>query len=125
MPILEIDVVARPGEELANDLAERLADAAAGVMSDAIGRTWVRLRRLDAKSYSEDAGGPPEGVYPVFVSVLQADLPGLEELKAEAARLAKAIAEQSERPVENVHILYEPRGRGRVAFGGNLLQDEG
>ena len=125
MPILKIEVVSRPGEELANDLAERLADAAAAVMSDAIGRTWVRLRRLDAKSYSEDAGGPPEGVYPVFVSVLKADPLEQEELEAEAARLARAIAEQSGRPVENVHILYEPLGRGRVAFGGNLLKDGG
>ena len=122
MPILEIEVVARPGEELANDLTERLADPA---MSDAIGRTWVKLRWLDTKSYSEDAGWPPEGVFPVFVSVLKANLPGLEELEAEAARLACAIAKQSEWPAENIHILHEPLGRGRVAFGGNLLKDEG
>ena len=26
-------------------------------------------------------------------------------------------------PAENVHVIYLPEGRGRVAFGGRLIED--
>lgn len=42
-------------------------------------------------------------------------------LASEAAALASAIAQVTGRAVEHVHLIYEPPGRGRVAFGGELL----
>jgi hypothetical protein len=54
--------------------------------------------------------------------VLKASLPSVELLQSEMARLTGAIAKACARPEENVHIVYEPAGSGRVAFGGRLVQ---
>lgn len=75
MPILEVEIVVGPEEELAPGLAGRLADAAAAVFAIPPGRTWVRLRALPCDRYAEDGGGPPAGVRPVFVSILKARRP--------------------------------------------------
>lgn len=122
MPILEVEVVTGPDETAPPDLARRLADAAAEAMAQPPGRTWVRLRTLPAGLYAEDGGGPPAGVRPVFVSVLKARRPAADALAEEAARLAAALAAACGRPVENVHILYEPDAAGRIAFGGELVR---
>jgi hypothetical protein len=81
----------------------------------------VRLRSLPRDAYAENGAGPPEGVHPVFVSVLLADLPEGEELRLQVHRLTLAIAKTCGRPPENVHLFYEPRASGRVAFGGKLV----
>jgi phenylpyruvate tautomerase PptA (4-oxalocrotonate tautomerase family) len=121
MPILEVEIVLRPGEVLADGLAAALADAAAGAMGTPVGRTWVRLGRIERSDYAEDGGGPPVGVFPVFVRVLKAERPSGDELRAEAARLTDAIARACMRPAENVHVLYEESARGRLAFGGDVV----
>jgi hypothetical protein len=120
VPVLEVEIVLRPGEVLPPGLASDLAEAAGPVFQAAPGTTWVRLHSLDPGDYAENGGGPPDGVFPVFVSVLKHTLPGMEQRRAEAARLAAAVALVCARPVENVHILYLPEGAGRVAFGGEL-----
>jgi hypothetical protein len=117
MPILEVEVVGVP--EAPGGLAGVLADEAARALASP-GRTWVRLRVLPEDRYAEDGGGPPAGVRPVFVRVLRAELPARETLESEALLLAEAVARACRRPVENVHVLYEPPARGRVAFGGKL-----
>lgn len=117
MPILDIEVVVRPNEFLLTDLAARLAEAAGRVLEAPKGSTWVKLRALQTTEYAED-GGIPEGVFPVFVRVLRAELPATADLQREMEQLTVAIAQTCGRPAENVHILYEPAGRGRVSFGG-------
>jgi phenylpyruvate tautomerase PptA (4-oxalocrotonate tautomerase family) len=77
------------------------------------------LHELSADRYAEN-GGEVE-VRPVFVRVLRADSPTQTELKQEASKLAEAIAGVCGRPVENVHVIFEPPGMGRIAFGGKLL----
>ena len=121
MPILEVEIVLRPGEILAADLSSSIANSASNVFGAPPGRTWVRLRTLDPERYAEDGGGQPPGVYPVFVSILKADLPPLDELAVEIAALTQAIAQVCDRPAQNVHIRYEPLARGRTAFGGRLV----
>lgn len=111
----------REDESFPENTAQSLSETAAKVFQSAPGRTWVKLQLLSAEQYAEDAGGPPEGVAPVFVSVLKATLEEPETLSIEAQSLAQAIGQVLKRPPENVHIFYEPPGRGRVAFGGNLL----
>ena len=74
--------------------------------------------------YAESGGGPPDGVYPVFVSVLKARLPAPDALRIEVARLTAAVAEATGRPEEHIHIVYLPAGAGRVAFGGDLVPAE-
>lgn len=122
MPILDVEIVLRPGEVLAADLASTVADRASTALNVPVGRTWVKLRTLDRAAYAEDGDGRPPAVHPVFVAVLQAELPPPEELAAEIARLTDAIAAACDRPAQNVHVCYEPPTRGRMAFGGRLLE---
>lgn len=121
MPILEVEIVVRPGEQLPGRLTADIAERAAKVLRTQPGRTWVRLRTLTPNGYAEDALEPPSTVYPVFVSVLKADVPAANELAAEIADLTQVIATVCDRPSQNVHIKYEPSGRGRMAFGGRLV----
>lgn len=121
MPLVEAEIVLRPGETLTSNLAGRLADACAEAMGEPPGRTWVRVRGLSPDAYAEDHGGPPEGVHPVFLTVVKARPPVAEELQREVAGLTQAIAEVCGRPPENVHILYEPKAAGRIAFGGEVV----
>ena len=122
MPILEVEIVLRPRETLPVDLVGQLADRAAAALGYQPGGTWVKLRPLPPEQYAEGGDGPPEGVYPVFVSVLKADLPQADQLAAEIANLTQAIAQVCDRPPESVHILYQRPARGRIAFGGRLLE---
>jgi hypothetical protein len=71
--------------------------------------------------YSENRSDPEQDIDPVFVSVLKSRLEA-DELADEADRLAESISEVCNRPKENVHILYLPESRGRVALGGNLIE---
>lgn len=126
MPILDVEIVTAaesahaPG--LPAGLAARLADVAGVVFGTPAGRTWVRLRRLDGADYAENGGGPEPGVLPVFVTVLQLDPPDAGDLATQVGALARAIADATDRPVEHVHVLYEPPARGRIAFGGGPVR---
>jgi phenylpyruvate tautomerase PptA (4-oxalocrotonate tautomerase family) len=121
MPILDIRLIGPVPNEIRPGLAQRLAEAAGVALASRPKGTWVTLHLLDAEAYAENAGGPPAGAQPVLVSVLQAEPPQGQALAEQAARLAQAIAEACGRPVENVHLIFEPPARGRVAFGGRLL----
>jgi phenylpyruvate tautomerase PptA (4-oxalocrotonate tautomerase family) len=119
MPIFEVDFVGPVYDNVRRVLARRIADAAATVLGSPPRSTWVRVRFVTADEYAENEGAEP-GVFPVIVKVLEADPPHGDDLAAEAARLTEAIAAACARPAENVHLLYDPPGRGRVAFGGQL-----
>jgi hypothetical protein len=120
VPILEIEIVLRPRESLAADLASRIADAAGAVFASGPRGTWVRLRTLVPERYAESGAADPD-VFPVFVSVLKADY-STQPPEDEPGRLAVVIAELCDRPTENIHILYQPDARRRIAFGGTLLE---
>lgn len=116
MPIVEVEVVG--DKKLKDGLAREIADAAGVIFEGQAGGTWVRLRRLPEGQYAENGGGPPEGVWPVFVNVLKGGADGEDERREEAGKLAEAIGALCGRPVDNVHILYLPSGAGRIFFGG-------
>jgi phenylpyruvate tautomerase PptA (4-oxalocrotonate tautomerase family) len=118
MPILDVEIVLKPGEALGGGLAKELAQEASLVLGTPPGRTWVKLRALAPDQYAENGGGPPPGVYPVFVSVLKARLPSPDRLAREATGLTEAVAKACHRSPENVHVLYQPEAAGRVTFGG-------
>lgn len=121
MPLLEVEVVLRPAEKLPADLAARLAECAGSVFGSAPGETWVKLWPLPADQYAENDSQLPEGFYPVFVSILQARQTPLAARQAEVSELTASIAHVCGRPVESVHLVYQPEGQGRVAFGGKLV----
>lgn len=121
MPILDVEVVLAPGEDLPPGLAAVLADYAAAVFHSAPGETWVKLRPLAADGYAENSGGPDAGVRPVFVSVLRARWPNPEHRAVELRQLTDAVARACGRPAEHVHVSYAPEAAGRAALGGRLL----
>lgn len=117
MPIVNIEMV---GEEpLEPELADRLADSLAAVFGGDPSGTWVRLRPL--RRYAEGGGGPPPGVAPIFVSVLLANPPVGTDREDQVSAVTSVVAETCARLPENVHVIYEAAGAGRVAFGGKLV----
>jgi phenylpyruvate tautomerase PptA (4-oxalocrotonate tautomerase family) len=121
MPIVDVEIVLLPEESMRLGLAAEIADRCGQVFGSPPGSTWVKLRAIPCDHYAESGGGPRDGVYPVFVSVLKARLPAPDVLRTEVDGLIAAVAEATGRPTENIHIVYLPAGAGRVAFGGELV----
>ncbi|MEK6706435.1 MAG: hypothetical protein AABZ06_11675 [Bdellovibrionota bacterium] len=119
MPILDVEVVC---EITRNNIARRLADAAANVFESRPGSTWVKLRSLPRDNYAENGDLPMEA-QPVFVSVLLGRRYEAKEYAKAATKIAEAFSKILNRPTENIHILFEPTAMGRMAFGGKLLMD--
>jgi phenylpyruvate tautomerase PptA (4-oxalocrotonate tautomerase family) len=116
------ELVVEQNADFPDELARQLADATGTVFDSPAGRTWVRLRTLLLDRYAEN-GGAPADLRPVFVAVTLATLPELPERTDLAARLALAVAGVLERPVEHIHVFFEPSAAGRIAFGGNLVAE--
>lgn len=122
MPIVDVELVGAVPAEVGSGLAQRLADRVGDVLGSRPQGTWIRLRFLAEQNYAENLDGPPpERIEPVFVSILQAELPPEQQLAELAGRLATAIGAACSRPVANVHVLFEAAAVGRLAFGGKLL----
>jgi phenylpyruvate tautomerase PptA (4-oxalocrotonate tautomerase family) len=118
MPIVDIELVATRHEAIAPDLARRIADELGHVFRSGPGHTWVRVHELPIDRYAEnDVATPPQ---PVFVTVLQAVLPDGTARSAQAQEIAAATARATGRPIDTVHVVFDPPASGRVAFGGKL-----
>ena len=120
MPILNVELVGPVPNHVSSGLAQRIADSAGEAFGSRPQGTWVKLRFIEAEFYSENSGGAPGKAGPVFVSVLQGKVWQGTQLSKLAAELAEAVAESCSRPVENVHVLFEPAAADRMAFGGKL-----
>jgi phenylpyruvate tautomerase PptA (4-oxalocrotonate tautomerase family) len=121
MPILEIDVVLRSESDFVGDAsARRLAVRCGQRLGSEPGRTWVMVREIPTAHYAED-GSAGEAVAPVFVRVLQADPVPIERIEDVVHGLTEAVADALGRSKAQVHVILEPPGRGRVAFGGRLV----
>ncbi|OGC92323.1 MAG: hypothetical protein A2W25_16255 [candidate division Zixibacteria bacterium RBG_16_53_22] len=122
MPILDIEIVLRPGETLRAGLTSEIADRCGEIFRSTKGGTWVKINAIPWECYAENGAGPEDDNFPVFGSVLKARLPEPEAMQAEVTSLTEAIALACARPLENVHIIYEPAAAGRVAFGGKVVE---
>ena len=120
MPSVDIEIVLRPGEVPPPNLARRLADGIGKVFGSPPGTTWVKLHFLPREQYAENAVSLPDDLAPVFVSILKAQSGDAAALQHEIAQLTPLIASLTARSAQNVHILYQPAGSGRIAFGGSL-----
>lgn len=121
MPILNVEIVTRPDEQLSPQLATELADRTGEIFGSVAGTTWVKVILISNEYYAEN-DSTSENIYPVFVSVLKVKIPSLESMQAEVAKLTEVIAQICGRPKENIHILYMPEAAGRVAFGGKMVR---
>lgn len=120
MPILDIEIVARPNESFDPHIASELANLAGEIFGSPASGTWVKVHTIASENYAENHSRSPD-VYPVFVSILRAKLPSPDAMQREVERLTTTIAQVCRRPAEAVHIIYLPEGAGRVAFGGRLI----
>ena len=122
MPIVALRLVLAPGATTPHGLPQRVANELGKVFACGPGQVWVQLSTLPATEYAENLVAMGEDELPVFVTLLHADLPQSAVRAVEALRVCEAIALCLSRPVERVHLEYAPPGRGRLAFGGKLLE---
>ncbi len=123
MPILDVEIVSLTEDGEVEGLTRRIAEAAGAVFRSKPGQTWVKLTVIPIERYAENAGGPPEGVLPVFVRVLKRKVPRGWELQTEVQALTEAVAQACGRSAENIHIVFAPDAQGRAAFGGRIVTD--
>lgn len=120
MPIVDVEIVLRPGETIHTEVLAELANELGEILQSPRGATWIKLRELPANHYAEN-GGTPAGVYPIFLSILRAKLPAADKMEREVEKITGAVAQIFGRSSENILLIYQPEGRGRVAFGGKIV----
>ena len=112
-------MVVRKGEAMPDGLASTLADALGEVLGADPGKVWVRVRSLPDAQYAENLSAAPQ---PVFVSLLMRKPPTGDLLRLQVEQVTYAVARICRCPPDNVHVLLEPAARGRIAFGGHLVE---
>ena len=124
MPIVDVEVVtgAAEADVIGKETLQLLADELGSLFGSDPGGTWVRLRSIDRNSYAENHAAVGPDALPTFVNVLRAELPERGALRREVTKVAEVVARTLDRPRENVHVLYAPDARGRIGFGGVLLE---
>lgn len=119
MPIIDIELVSASADEAASGVAQGLADALGDAFEVETAKVWIRLRTLSAANYAENHAKPAE---PAFVTVIASAPPTGEALRQRIAQITQIVARHTHRPPELVHVLFEPAARGRIAFGGRLVE---
>ena len=121
MPILDIEIVARGAQKIPAELAQSIATELGTVLRVRSGGLWVRVHLRPAERYAENtqAGEAPA---PVFATWIENDRPVGVALTTRIEAITKTVARLTGRPAENVHVLFEAAARGRIAFGGELLE---
>ncbi|MCZ6678626.1 MAG: hypothetical protein O7E52_15425 [Candidatus Poribacteria bacterium] len=121
MPIVDIEILQNESSEpMAVDLPQRIADSLGDVFETQSAQTWVKVHYHQRTHYAENHSILPYEIKPVMVKILKRQLADSDVLKEEASRVAETVATICHCPVANVHVLYEPQGLGRIAFGGVL-----
>jgi phenylpyruvate tautomerase PptA (4-oxalocrotonate tautomerase family) len=113
MPIVDITLIgeARAAPTLCDDLAQEIGRA----IGAAEGSLWVTLTQRPASDSAEN--GPPPQLLPVFARVLARGKDAARRVTW-AQAIAGAVAATLERPLDRVHVIFEPDADGRVFFGG-------
>jgi phenylpyruvate tautomerase PptA (4-oxalocrotonate tautomerase family) len=120
MPIVDIEIVLKSNETLRESLAADIANELGEIFNSSRGGTWVKLHELPSDKYAEN-DEVQNSVHPIFVKIIKAHLPDNIKLQDESQKISNAVAKICGRPSENVHIIFESKGAGRVAFGGKLI----
>ena len=119
VPVLHVEVVG-DSSEYEDGLAQRIADAAGSSLDSRPGGTWVKVSFTPVSQYAEN--GSAEQGLSMLVTLTLSDVPSGQALQDRMARLTTAIADAAGHPARNVHIIIEPPARGRIIFGGELLE---
>jgi hypothetical protein len=121
MPIVDIEMVLKPDETISNEMVSELADRLGVIFDSPRHGTWVKVYGIPEGLYTEN-GGKEESIYPIFVSVLKAQWPTLEDMQREVDKITETVAQLCNRTANLVHVIYQPEGKGRVAFGGKIVE---
>lgn len=122
MPIVTIKLVTHDESEYPDkQQVQSLADELGDLFGSGKGGTWIKVEFIPMDMYAENRAEIAPNVQPTFVEVLKSDLPSMDERSAEVLQIAQVVAAGVRRPSENVHVLYLPPAKGRMAFGGKLL----
>jgi phenylpyruvate tautomerase PptA (4-oxalocrotonate tautomerase family) len=127
MPIITIETLS---DELLStndslptpDQLQSLADSLGELFGSPPSGTWVRARQQQRAYYAENMIEISPDMRPVIVEILKSDLTPGKDLALEAAAVCALVAQVLGRRTENVHVIYQPSARGRVAFGGELVR---
>ena len=119
MPILDIEIVSDRQEKILGRITQALADELGAAFGAAAGKVWVKVRTLPREQYAENGGAAP---MPVFVTVTASAPPAGAELVERIGMIVAAVARITNRPRENIHVEFLPPARGRIAFGGRLVE---
>jgi phenylpyruvate tautomerase PptA (4-oxalocrotonate tautomerase family) len=118
-----VDVVIVSDDASWPGLAQTLADGIGDALGAPIGTTWVRLRALDRNRYAESGGADADAdAGPVFVEIISRRAPDGPQLSNAVVDIVRAVARATGLPAERVHVIFEPDGAGRIAFGGRLVE---
>ena len=122
MPIVQLQLVIRDdSERIARETLQLLADELGAYFQSGTAGTWVRVDYIPFEQYAENRETLCDDARPTLVHVLKYKIPDQDRLALEAKALARIVANVLRRPERNTHIIYEPDGKGRVAFGGLLV----
>ncbi len=116
MPIIDIEIV---GATINAPTTQALADGLGAAFGAAPGKVWVRARVLLAEHYAENGTPAPA---PVFVTITASAPPEGAQLRERIDRIVEVVARLTDRPRENVHVEFQPAAKGRIAFGGRLVE---
>ena len=116
MPIVDIEIVEAAIERR---LTQALADGIGQAFEAPPGKVWVRVRNLPATHYAENDTSAPA---PVFVTITAAVVPEGKAMKDRIVRIVEEVARATGRPKETVHVEFRPAAKGRIAFGGKLVE---
>ncbi len=108
LPILDVEIDLPAGQSVSNSVARGIAEAAGEILGVERSRTWVRMRPLPVDREAKGAEDHSAEAHPVFVTVWRLSSPGPRLLRDQAEALARAVADVCKRPVEDVHVLFEP-----------------
>ncbi len=101
---------------------QSLADALGELFGSQPSGTWVKARQQQRAYYAENRIEVSPDLRPVIVEVLKSEPDSGKNLAIEAAAVCAVVAQVLGRRTENVHVIYQPDARGRVAFGGQLVR---
>ncbi len=124
MPLINLEILQDPipQPELDSEQVQQLCDAIGQAMGSRQAGTWLKVSYLSRGQYAENQELLVPDIRPVFAYIIRAELLPNAQLQEEAQRLAAVIGQHLDRPQQNIHIIYEPEGKGRIAFGGQLVE---
>jgi hypothetical protein len=102
-------------------MLQLLADELGEYFQSGTAATWIRVDYIPFEQYAENQETLCDDARPTLVHVLKYKMPDQERLALEAKELARIVADLLRRHERDIHIIYEPDGKGRVAFGGLLV----